>query len=243
MKLRLHSERLVIIVARKKVVFVIVEGPSDDGALGVLLYRIYDKNLVFLKIMRGDITTEKGVNENVIVSKIGNVVRQYAKENHFTKDDFQEIIHIVDTDGAFVTNDAVIEDSSAVKPSYSLTEIRTANKVGIERRNEQKSNNLNRLIGQKDIWNIPYRILYMSCNLDHVLFDKQNSTKEEKEQDSLRFAICYRDRVPEFIKFIKESNFSVNLDYQNSWNYIKSERHSLERHSNFGLCLPTILMD
>ena len=150
-------------MARKKVVFVIVEGPSDDGALGVLLCRIYDKNLVFLKIMRGDITTEKGVNENVIVSKIGNVVRQYAKENHFTKDDFQEIIHIVDTDGAFVTDDAVIEDSSAVKPSYSLTEIRTANKVGIERRNEQKSNNLNRLIGQKDIWNIPYVMQFGSC--------------------------------------------------------------------------------
>ena len=35
------------------------------------------------------------------------------------------------------------------------------------------------------------------------------------------------------------SDFSVveNCDYRSSWNYIKEELHSLERHSNFGLYL------
>jgi len=37
-------------VARRKIVFVIVEGPSDDEALGVLLNRIYDKNAVSFSV-------------------------------------------------------------------------------------------------------------------------------------------------------------------------------------------------
>ena len=31
-------------MARKKILFVIVEGPSDDAALGVILNRLYDKS-------------------------------------------------------------------------------------------------------------------------------------------------------------------------------------------------------
>lgn len=228
----------MIIVAHKKVVLVIVEGPSDQEALGVLLTRIYDKSSVFVHIMHGDITTAKGVRGEKIVSSVGNVIRKYAMNNHFNKNDFQEVLHIVDTDGAFIAQDAVVEDPSAKEPYYSLTGIRTKNKKKIEARNAQKSENLNQLIDRKTIWNVPYRVLYMSCNLDHVLFDKQNSTNAEKENDSFRFAVYYRERLHEFIAFMKESDFSVNLDYRESWNYIKVGNRSLERHTNFGLCIP-----
>jgi hypothetical protein len=40
-------------VARRKIVFLIVEGPSDDEALGVLLNQIYDKNTVYVHITHG----------------------------------------------------------------------------------------------------------------------------------------------------------------------------------------------
>ena len=43
---------------RKKVVFVIVEGPSDETALGVLLSRHFDKDTVYTHVMHCDITTE-----------------------------------------------------------------------------------------------------------------------------------------------------------------------------------------
>lgn len=45
-------------MARKKIVLVIVEGPSDDSALGVILNRLFDKNKVHIEIMYGDITTD-----------------------------------------------------------------------------------------------------------------------------------------------------------------------------------------
>ena len=60
------------LLARKKVVLVIVEGSSDDTALGVMLNQIYDKDKVYVHIMHGDITTRKGVRSDNIVGKIGN---------------------------------------------------------------------------------------------------------------------------------------------------------------------------
>lgn len=44
----------------KKILFIIVEGPSDDAALGVLFNRIFDKNTVYVHIVHADITTESG---------------------------------------------------------------------------------------------------------------------------------------------------------------------------------------
>lgn len=65
-------------MARKKIVFVIVEGPSDEEALGVLLNRIYDKDTVFVQIMHKDITAEYGNSSANIVAAIGNEIRAYA---------------------------------------------------------------------------------------------------------------------------------------------------------------------
>ena len=66
-------------MARKKIVFVIVEGPSDDSALGVILNRLYDKNTVHVEITHGDITSESTAKPENIASKVGNIVKAYAK--------------------------------------------------------------------------------------------------------------------------------------------------------------------
>ena len=222
-------------MAHKKIIFVIVEGPSDDDALGALFNRIFDKNTVYVHIMHCDITTEKRVDSSNIISKIGNVIRLYAKANHFNQSDFMEIIHIVDMDGAYIPNDHVINDESVNGVFYSEIEIRTNNKFGIEQRNEQKRANLNKLYSQNEVWKIPYRVFYMSCNLDHVLYNKLNSGDLEKEKDSLKFAKKFHEKVPEFLDFISNSDFSVKLDYKESWKYIKKDLHSLERHTNLSL--------
>ncbi len=201
---------------RKKIVFVIVEGPSDEGAIGVLLDKFYDSKVVHVEVMHCDITTKLGVVSGNIVAKIGNLVKKYAGRV-FKPEDFSQIIHIADTDGAFIPDDAVVKDSTAANPVYSVTEIRTQRKTGIEARNRHKRENLDKLSSTPAIWKIPYRIYYMSCNLDHVLYGKLNSPDEEKENDSYAFAKKYRQ----------------------SWQYIREGLHSLERHSNFGLSFQT----
>lgn len=227
---------------RKKIVFVIVEGPSDEEALGVLLNRIYDSKAVYVQVMHCDITTELDVNTSNVVAKIGDVVKKYAGRT-FKSGDFSRIIHITDTDGAFIPDDAVVEDAAAVKPLYSATEIRTQRKSGIENRNLRKRECLNRLSSASRIWDVPYQIYYMSCNLDHALYGKLNSTDYEKEADAFAFAKKYRDDIPSFMKYISESDFSVVGSYPQSWQYISEGLHSLERHTNFGLCFQTEVVD
>lgn len=226
----------------KKIVFVIVEGSSDEEALGVLLNRIYDSKAVYVRVMHCDITTESDVNASNVVAKIGDVVKKYAGRT-FKPRDFSRIIHITDMDGAFIPDDAIVEDAAAVDPFYSVTEIRTQRKSGIENRNRQKRECLNRLSSASRIWGIPYQIYYMSCNLDHALYGKLNSTDDEKEADAFAFAKKYRDDIPGFMKYISESDFSVIRSYPQSWQYIREGLHSLERNTNLGLCFQEEAID
>ena len=220
----------------RKVVFVIVEGPSDKEALELFFIKFYNMKMVRLEVLYRDITTDQGVNSRNIHNKIYEEVKRYMNRNPIKKSDFQEIIHIVDTDGAYVENTQVIEDMNKGKTFYTETEILTSNKKGIEKRNEQKKDNLNKLSVLNKVGGIPYHVYYMSCNLDHVLHNKLNSTDEEKEKDAHNFAKKYKDDLPAFIKFISESDFAVSDSYPESWKYIKVANHSLERHTNLGLC-------
>lgn len=227
-------------MARKRIIFVIVEGPSDDDALGVLLSRWFDRNMVYIHIMHCDITTEFGATPVNIVSRITNEIKKYATDNHFVRDHFQQIIHIADTDGAYAPDVQVVEDTACEKPIYHTTCITCKNREKMIDRNMRKRANLNKLSTSAYMWNsIPYRMYYMSCNLDHVLYDKLNSSDEEKERDSLSFARQYKDDISGFIHYIANSNFSVSSDYTSSWDYIKQDSRSLERHTNFGLCFTT----
>lgn len=65
------------ILARKKIVFVIVEGPSDEEALGIFFEQLFDKNKVFINIVHGDITTSKGISSNNIIASVENFIDKY----------------------------------------------------------------------------------------------------------------------------------------------------------------------
>lgn len=226
-------------MARRKVVLVIVEGTSDDIALGVALNQVYNKDYVYIHIMHGDITTRKGVTPQNIVSKLGDEVKNYAKSQHYKTGDFKQIIHIVDTDAAYIPDECIIEDSLLEDVFYETDGIHTANVEGIKARNAQKRDNLYRLRMQGQIWNVPYNVFYMSCNLDHVLYNKRNSTDEDKENDSYAFARKYKGKKDEFVKLISESSFSVMGDYKESWLFIEDSMNSIERYTNLCIAIKT----
>ena len=62
-------------MARKKIVFVIVEGPSDDEALGVMLEKVFSSNTVFVHITHGDITSKPGTDPSRILIAVGDIVK------------------------------------------------------------------------------------------------------------------------------------------------------------------------
>ncbi len=85
------------------------------------------------------------------------------------------------------------------------------------------------------ISNIPYRVYYFSCNLEHVLHNIQNVTTEEKIELSEKFEDKYSEELMEFIKFINDEEFSMNKSYRDSWEFIKQGNNSLKRYTNFNL--------
>lgn len=77
----------------------------------------------------------------------------------------------------------------------------------------------------------------MSCNLDHVLHNKRNSTDDEKETGAYTFAKKYKNDVEGFVSFICNSDFSVNGDYKESWTHIEDGLNSIDRYTNLGICI------
>lgn len=224
-------------MARKKIVFVIVEGASDDMALGNTLSQVFDKESVHVHIMHEDVTTRTGVTSQNIVSKVGNEIRAYASSHHYRANDFKQIIHIVDTDAAFLLEEKILEEPQCEKLSYRDDGIHTNDVRKVVSRNKQKVENLYRLRSCNEIWGVPYRVYYMSCNLDHVLYDKRNSTDEEKEQDAYAFAKRYKNNVGAFMDYVCKSPFSVRGEFKESWDFIEEGMRSIERYTNLPICI------
>ena len=99
-------------MARRKIVLVIVEGLSDADSLELYFSKFFDSNTIHMKIMFGDITSKRGINQSNIKARLGNEIKVYAENNHFKAADVQQIIHLVDMDGAFVDDSVIIEDET-----------------------------------------------------------------------------------------------------------------------------------
>ena len=225
-------------MTRKKVILFIVEGTSEELALGTLIESYYqDNHRVIMKVVRGDITTRDFVQHNNIVDTVGELVKEEIARSRIKKTDIVKVVHLIDTDGAFIKDDRIIEELLG-QPfvTYELDCIRTDRKSAIQARNEQKSRNVIRLIGTSTLLScIPYQIMYMSSNLDHVLYDIQNLPDKEKEDKAMEFAETYMDNIDGFVDFITKSDFSICSDYSASWKFIQKDCNSLKRYSNLGL--------
>lgn len=218
---------------------VIVEGPSDASALERYFVKYFDSDRIVTKIIHGDITTDKNIDQSKIKAHLGSKIKSWIINDKFKKSDIDRIIHIVDMDGAYIDDSFIQLDELCKDPYYSVISIKTSNVENIRLRNAQKRENINTLsTNTSGICNgIPYKVYYMSCNLDHVLYNLQNANNKEKEENALEFSERYIDNIYDFIHFLRNSDFSrCSESYEDSWKFIKEDKHSLERYSNLGLC-------
>lgn len=225
----------------RKIILVIVEGPSDETALGAVLDAVFKSEIVRIDVVHGDITADYQSSLNNILPKIGMRVKGYCEMEHLKKADIARVIHIIDTDGTFVPRDCIKENTSLSSTRYSADGIETNSVERIYNRNKRKSVILSKLCTVHSVLNnIPYDIYYMSCNLDHVLYNKQNNSREGKESDSYTFADKYSSTPRDFINFISNSAFSVPGDFRSTWEFIKKDKNSLKRYTNLALALPQV---
>lgn len=121
----------------KKVVLFLVEGVSDELALGPLLSRFIQSDQVKFKVIHGDITSDYyRTTPATIANKIKEVVHSFLG-NIYRIDDIAEIVHIVDSDGVYIAESQILSDTCE-KPLYSESTIHTQHVHEIKKRNEFK---------------------------------------------------------------------------------------------------------
>lgn len=219
----------------KKVVAVIVEGTSDEIALEGVLKEYFANEVVQFAIVRGDITISLGINgQNALCMVEQKISDELCVRYGYTWHDFLKIIHIVDTDGAFIQDR--IQEAPVEKIQYYEDHIETAHVKALKSRNSQKAEVLHRLYLSSNIKHVPYKIYFNSRNLEHVLYNApQYFTREEKQNMALDFADRFEGKLEEFLEFIGTDGFAVAGDYKATWGFIQGDTHSLERHSNMHL--------
>lgn len=225
---------------RKKIILFVVEGITEKIALGLALSSLLTSRDVQFQITDGDLTTKNTVSQSTIKKALGKVVKDFIRPV-YEPIDILEVVHLVDIDGAFIDDSAVKQHYPASDCGTLYTEnfIYTNNVASICARNAKKRAILNLLVSTSTTFeNIPYRVYFFSCNLDHVLHADGNLSRADKVVKAEEFRARYAANLDGFIEFIKNPDFAVSGDYLVTWSYIKQNNNSLKRHSNFHVFPP-----
>lgn len=219
----------------KKVIIMIVEGPSDESAVGFIVKDFFPEAEVRFYVVHGDITAKYTGKQTGIVCKVHECIKEIMRKYRYHKDDIQQVIHLADTDGVFITDEDIVQ-ADCKEVLYYADHIEVPDRTGLIRRNEVKSDSLYKLSTTGKVYGIPYRIYYMSCNLEHVLYGElRDFTNEEKWCFSDRFASKYEGHPEKFVKLVSDVRLAVPGSYKETWNYIEQDHNSLKRHTNFHL--------
>lgn len=219
----------------RKVLLFVVEGPSDESVYS-LFSKVFLKTNVQFCITYGDLTSNIENTSTNIINKINEHVFSFIKRYKIKKDDILKIIHIVDTDGTFVSDDYIKEDAKVPGVIYEKNQIRCPNKKRILERNSRKKQVLRRLIKTTAISSIDYSIYFVSCNLEHVFYDELKCfTNDEKMDRSDEFYRNYEDNIQDFQKFL--TTVGCHSSFSESWTAIQENGNSLKRSTNLDLLL------
>lgn len=219
----------------KKVVLFLVEGVSEETALGLPMKNYFETNEVRFEVVHGDITTMVGVDSGNIIKHIHTRIASYMSKYGYKPSDILRIIHIVDTDGAFIPDNFVVFDEH-VSLDYSEECIRTNSPEHIKTRNENKAKVLFKLFNTYAINKMKYNVYFNSCNLEHVLVGELRCfTNTEKERIAEDFSDKYCGDLDGFKKFLQA--VLPKDGYAASWKFVREDRNSLKRYSNISLIL------
>jgi len=248
---------------RKKIVLLLVEGQSDVEALAEPLANTiyaFDPNIEFYPLYlgdktssssgsseRGDVTSKNGVDPKTIEHVIDKLYLQpfFQCESLYPKD-IARIVHIVDTDGAFIPHNRVLPaDVGSVSHEYREDAIVTPNVFGIIERNERKAANLIHLATLSAIKTgydrkkraMPYSVFFFSSNLDHFLHGNANLDKYKKVLRAKEFADNCSRTPSLFFDTVQSDTAFIDCGYSESWSQIREGCNSLQRHTNIGVLI------
>ncbi|WP_027127953.1 hypothetical protein [Fusobacterium perfoetens] len=224
-------------VIKRKVVILLVEGKSDKTALN-LIEKFYTSKNIKVYTTDGDITSNFLVTYTNCVEKLSEKIESIRDDMKLKRDDIYEVIHLIDTDGAFIPDSCIVVDRNIKEFYYTLDCIKSNSKNKVIKRNNDKIGKIRVLLNTKKVdEEIKYRIFYMSCNLDHVLFNEMNLSNDKKVEKAFEFRRTYQNNKEGFINFFNSEGCKANGDYNTTWNFIQKDKNSLHRYNNLYIFL------
>ncbi len=218
----------------KRVMLFIVEGQTDMVSLEGVFHNLYADRSVEFDVIHGDILQELNEGESV-EENVRERVERYMRLYYLSTEDMYGIVHIVDTDGAFIPSDRVMYSQNE-KVHYYENRILSSHADQIIKRNKQKRECIKRLVELDSIDGINYGVYYFSRNLEHVLHNRgEHLQNREKCRLAYEFSDRYKDDTEGFLSFISNETIAVNQPYKLSWAFIFSRCNSLKRYTNIQL--------
>lgn len=217
----------------KQTVLFVVEGFSDRDALKKIFKKIYKNRNIEFCFTRGDITSDCSVTVSNVEDRLNTVIKEFLNYSKMKRGDILQIVHLFDTDGAYVPDSAAVAGGTG-SFFYTTTSISCKDPSKIIKRNKHKRAILDYLQKLSKIGGIAYAAYYMSCNLDHVLYNEQNLGIDRKISYADSFYDLFRGKEEKFIDFLKTEavNGVPDTSLKATWEYIRQGLHSLERHTN-----------
>ena len=233
-------------MAARKVLLFIVEGQSDAAALEGVLSKLLSNEKIRFHVVGADITTKQRRGSISVKTLVNDLVKKFMTSYRLQAQDLLQVVHLMDTDGAFVPESAILEDSTVAGFVYTTTTITAPSEDDVKKRNATKSSNMLLLAHMGTTYKkIPYEAYYCSRNLEHVLYDiEKDCSTWEKLKLSDQFDDQYRDSPADFLSFISTVPPAVPAgEYGESWDYISKpgELRSLERGCNLHILLNRLL--
>ena len=145
----------------KKVILFIAEGPTDEDALSPVLKKIFQNSHVRFHVVHGDLTSDFTVDNSNAVKTVNSHIKMELDRYGFKRSDIIRVIHLIDTDGAFIPNANVVA-GDVEHIQYEENQIVTKSVPRTIARNEQKQRVLYWLYPEKMIGKSPYAVYYFS---------------------------------------------------------------------------------
>ena len=125
-------------MARKKVLLFIVEGISDRESLELILTELEEgNNEIIFQVVSGDITSNRNVDRNNIQSRLTRIIEDGGKRK-FKAIDYKEIVHLVDMDAAFISEENIYKNSYGTRFIYNEDGIYAKRREDVIERNNKK---------------------------------------------------------------------------------------------------------
>ena len=227
-------------MAKKKVMLFIVEGPTDETSLSTVLNRIFSSSTVKFQVVHGDILTRDFTSSDKIVAAVWEQVKEFMGSIYRKSDIAESFISPIWTvySSLMMLLSRMIRWKLILHHTIQKCKFKRQIAPGFLTATSANGTISTDFLPAPKVAGIPYSMYYFSLNLDHILHGRTNLSNWEKIRCAEEFDLKYGDDPDGFTLFMKESSFSVCDDYRRSWAFIKTELHSLERYSNFGIELP-----